>query len=72
MCGESVLIVLDDASLRETIAGALRQDGHLVSSVATGAVGLARARAGVDVILLDEHLPDVDGFAARRGLSCGT
>ena len=57
-----VLLIEDDALTASAIAETLARDGWTLDAVATGAAGLARAgQAGVDVILLDRMLPDLDG-----------
>ena len=57
-----VLLIEDDALTASAIAETLARDGWTLDAVATGEAGLARAgQAGVDVILLDRMLPDLDG-----------
>lgn len=63
-----VLIVEDDASIRDITAMALRSAGHEVDVAASGREALEQiARAPVDVILLDIRMPLMDGaeFARR-------
>lgn len=63
----SVLIVDDEDSLRELIAGRLRRRGYRVDAVATGAEALeALARQEFDLAVLDLRLPDVDGMDCLR------
>jgi signal transduction histidine kinase/CheY-like chemotaxis protein len=67
ICGKSggkVLLVDDDAALRQAMRAALERDGWQVSGEAgNGRVALARlADARPDVILLDLVMPEMDGF----------
>ena len=62
-----VLLVEDDASLRESAAAFLRASGFAVDVAATGK--MARELAAVspyDAVVLDIRLPDDDGFALCR------
>jgi DNA-binding response OmpR family regulator len=57
-----VLLVEDDAAIRTALTRALREHGHVVTSLASGMPALAAAvEQKPDVILLDLGLPDVDG-----------
>lgn len=58
-----VLVVDDDADTREALADALTYAGYLVEQAGGGREALARiSESGIpDVILLDLHMPDVDG-----------
>ena len=63
-----VLIVEDDAGIRDIMAMALRSAGHDVDVAASGAEALDRiGRGPVDLILLDVRMPMMDGaeFARR-------
>ena len=62
-----VLLVDDDDAFRRVMSGELARRGHTVNSVATGAAALAQA-AEADVILLDLHLPDMDGIDVLKRL----
>ena len=60
-----ILVIEDDANLREVVVDALREDGHFVRGTADGAEALAWLGELVpDVILLDMVMPQaaVDGF----------
>jgi len=58
-----ILIVDDEANIRESLEEILREEGYSVSSVGTAAEGLALAHDPVhDVLLLDIWLPDRDGL----------
>lgn len=62
-----VLVVEDDAPLREEVADLLRSDGYQVLEAASGKAGLdvLRATPHVDLVLLDLWMPDMDGWAFR-------
>jgi two-component system nitrogen regulation response regulator NtrX len=58
-----ILIVDDEAEIRETLEEILREEGYAVSSAGTAAEALSLARDPVfDVLLLDIWLPDRDGL----------
>lgn len=58
-----VLIVDDEAEIRESLEGILREEGYLVTTSATAGEALELVRdADYDVVLLDIWLPDRDGL----------
>jgi two-component system phosphate regulon response regulator PhoB len=62
-----VLIVEDEADLREIVTYNLLQAGHEVTAVALGREGLAHVRASLpDLVLLDLMLPDLPGTEVCR------
>ncbi|HOW44193.1 MAG TPA: response regulator transcription factor [Candidatus Aminicenantes bacterium] len=64
-----ILIVEDDATIREGVADALRFHGYGVLAVGEGKPGLAAAlREPVDLAILDLMLPDIDGLEICRRL----
>ncbi|KAF1016092.1 MAG: Autoinducer 2 sensor kinase/phosphatase LuxQ [Stenotrophomonas maltophilia] len=64
-----ILLVEDDATVGEVIAGLLRSRGHDVVHVLHGLAALAEmATGGFDVGLLDLDLPALDGTAIARQL----
>jgi DNA-binding response OmpR family regulator len=64
---EHVLLVEDDASIREVATLGLEQAGLRVTAVGDGREGLARFReGGVNLVLLDVMLPSLDGFEVCR------
>lgn len=66
---EQLLVVEDDATLRELLSASLQLAGFSVTSVTTGAQALAAVqRARPDLIVLDVMLPDFDGFEVVRRL----
>jgi two-component system, OmpR family, response regulator MtrA len=64
---ERVLLVEDDASIREVTALGLRRAGYQVTTASDGHEGLAHARRPVfDLIVLDVMLPGLDGLEVCR------
>ncbi len=64
-----ILIVDDNAEMRELVGRALRREGHRVSAAADGrAMREALAAGPVDLILLDLMLPGEDGLTLCRDL----
>jgi len=62
-----VLVVDDHSTLAELLTGAIDRESDLMSvgHASTGAAGVAMfAALRPDVVLMDIHLPDMDGFAA--------
>jgi AraC-like DNA-binding protein/CheY-like chemotaxis protein len=65
----TVLIVDDDRGTRETIAGYLTLEGYAIGVAESGEDGLREAqRAKPVAVLLDYHLPDIDGLECLRRL----
>lgn len=65
----TILVVEDDAALRDTIAYNLRGEGYLVLTAADGVAGLEAARQNpVSLVLLDLMLPRLDGLDVCRQL----
>jgi DNA-binding response OmpR family regulator len=63
----SILLVEDDASVREAVSMALEGDGHRVHTAAAGDEALERWRqVRPDLVLLDVMLPVMDGFEVCR------
>jgi CheY-like chemotaxis protein len=68
----TILLVDDDALLRETVQQLLERDGHRVSTAADGEEGLRRlAEHPVDLLITDVLMPRKDGadfiMSLRRG-----
>lgn len=62
-----VLVVDDDANLRESIRDNLELEGYAVTEAGTGQASVQAARAQFhDVILMDYNLPDMTGIEAIR------
>ena len=67
-----VLVVDDEATIRDLLSGSLRFDGFEVVTAASGAEAVrAAARFRPDLILLDVMMPDGDGFEVARRLRAG-
>src|SRR5918998_1358990 len=68
----SVLIVDDEAGVRSSLSGVLRDEGYVVDAVDSGEACLERVgRNGYDVIVLDIWLPGLDGLATLERLRDG-
>ncbi|MFD7580322.1 response regulator [Kitasatospora sp. NPDC059811] len=64
-----VLLIEDDASVREALALGLRRQGHEIRMAATGEDGLEQAfREPPEIVVLDLMLPGIDGFEVCRRL----
>ena len=64
-----ILIVDDDAALRDGIAETLADLGHETAQAADGPAALTRVAAGgIDAILLDLRMPGMDGLTVLRRL----
>lgn len=63
MAGEKILIIEDDADLREGLAFSFLSDGCEVTEAGTKREGLCEiAKKSYDIVLLDCNLPDGTGF----------
>lgn len=66
---KTILVIEDDDLNRYLLSYYLRENGYTVVEAASGAQGVEHARQiAVDLILLDLHLPRMDGFAVIREL----
>ena len=64
-----ILVIDDDAGVRDSMERTLRQAGYSVQSAATGEEGLEVARSGgFDVILSDLRMPGLSGIDILRKL----
>ena len=64
-----VLVVDDEADIRESLDYLLAQEGYLVQTAANAAEGLRKAESGeFDLILLDLMMPDRSGMDLLRDL----
>jgi two-component system, NtrC family, nitrogen regulation response regulator NtrX len=69
---ESILVVDDEAGVRASLVGILKDEGYAVDAVESGEAGLLALEARrYDLVLLDVWLPGIDGLetlARIRGL----
>jgi two-component system nitrogen regulation response regulator NtrX len=64
-----LLVVDDEAGIRESLSSILRDEGYFVESVGSAEEALERAANGaVEVVLLDVWLPGMDGLEALSRL----
>jgi two-component system, sensor histidine kinase and response regulator len=63
-----ILIVEDDASIREILQDLLEINGHTVTAAADGQAGIDLAQLGPELILCDIGLPDKNGFEVLAAL----
>jgi two-component system, OmpR family, response regulator MtrA len=64
---ERLLLIEDDASIREIVSIGLKAAGFRIVTAIDGQQGLATARSGgFDAVILDVMLPSLDGFEVCR------
>ena len=62
-----ILVIDDEADIRESLDALLSQDGYAVELAESGTEGLRKAEAGnYDLILLDLMMPDRSGMDVLR------
>ena len=62
-----VLVIEDDAAMRELLQEALTDEGFRVDLAPGGRLGIERVRAGgVDLVVTDVKMPDLDGLDVLR------
>jgi len=65
----SILVVEDDAAMRELLAEELGDAGFTVQPAGSAAVGLELARSSkFDLVVTDLRMPEMDGFDLIRGV----
>jgi DNA-binding response OmpR family regulator len=64
----SLLLVEDDAAIAVPLSRALERDQFEITHVTTGREAVEAARRGVDLVLLDLTLPDIDGLEVCRSI----
>ncbi|UPG90974.1 response regulator [Luteibacter aegosomaticola] len=64
---DTLLVVNDDAAIREAFRAPLEHAGYQVMEAGTGAEGMRLlSRSAIDALILDVNLPDVTGFDIVR------
>jgi CheY-like chemotaxis protein len=68
VAGKRILVVEDDAAIREVLTEILELDGYLVDAASNGDEGIKALEQNPlpDLILLDLMMPVKDGFAFRN------
>jgi two-component system OmpR family response regulator len=67
-----ILLVDDEARIREVVEYALDREGFEVVTAADGRAGLARlGDGGIDLVVLDVMMPELDGLGLLRRLRAG-
>ncbi|MBB1600752.1 response regulator [Variovorax sp. UMC13] len=62
----TVLVVDDNPATRYSTARIIRAAGFLTQEAGTGSAAVAMAPTGISAVVLDVHLPDIDGFEVCR------
>jgi CheY-like chemotaxis protein len=65
--GHRILVIDDSEVMLARIKKALVADGHTVTTTAA-TVGNARHLAACDLVIIDYHMPGIDGFAVQQQL----
>jgi nitrogen regulation protein NR(I) len=64
-----ILIVDDDAQLRQSFEKILKEEGHTVRTASSGEDGIALVKREVpDLVIMDVRLPGMDGLEAFRAI----
>lgn len=66
MPSKQILIVDDDQSISSALAALLTQAGYAVSVTQTGVQALAQLTPGIDLVILDVMMPEMDGYETCR------
>ncbi len=63
----TILVVEDDAAMRDLLQDTLSDEGYRVETAAGGYPGIARVqKGGVDLVVTDVRMPDLDGLDMLR------
>jgi CheY-like chemotaxis protein len=67
----AVLVVDDSGSMRQLVRSMLEPHGYMVSEAADGALGMAALRTieAPAVVLLDYHMPNMDGWEVLQAVA---
>src|SRR4030065_900540 len=64
-----ILIVDDDAQLRQSFEKLLNAEGHTVKTASSGEAAIASVQAAVpDLVILDVRMPGMSGLEAFRAI----
>jgi two-component system, OmpR family, response regulator len=64
-----ILLIEDDRENADYVANGLREEGHLIAQVESGAEGLIRAMGdGFDLLIVDRMVPGLDGLNLVKSL----
>ncbi len=66
MTHATVLLVDDEDLIRWSLRERLKKDGYEILEAETGHAALEQLKQGVDLVLLDYRLPDIDGLSVLR------
>jgi DNA-binding NtrC family response regulator len=61
-----ILLVEDDASVREAVAASLRDEGYAIATAADGQQAINTFAPGTDLVIADLMMPHVDGRSLLR------
>ncbi|HEX2973173.1 MAG TPA: sigma-54 dependent transcriptional regulator [Tepidisphaeraceae bacterium] len=64
--GFHILLVEDDASVREAVAGVLRDEGYAVQTAVDGQEAISTLQPGTDLVVADLAMPRMDGRQLLR------
>ena len=68
-CCLKILLIEDDQENADYVANGLREEGHFVTQVASGAEGLICAMGdGFDLLIVDRMIPGLDGLNLVKSL----
>ena len=62
MAKEHILIIEDDAEIREGVRILLESEGYLVAEAENGQAGLALLKEDTDLVILDIMMPGMSGL----------